>query len=180
MDFRGLGPRSKSDRPFLGHCAFLRCFGTEPRNRVWGVTVRLLWTRNFEITQNWTTQWLDVNFRGLQPRSESSRSFLGHCAFLRRFVTKQRNRVRGITVRLLWARNFEITQNLTAQWLDVNFRRLGPRSEISRSFLGHCDFLRRLWTKRKNRVLGISIRLLWARNFVITQNQTAQWLNVNF
>ena len=49
MDFRGLGPRSKSGRPFLGHCAFLRRFGTEPRNRVWGVTVRLLWARNFEI-----------------------------------------------------------------------------------------------------------------------------------
>ena len=29
MDFRGLGPRSKSGRPFLGNCAFLRRFGTD-------------------------------------------------------------------------------------------------------------------------------------------------------
>ena len=35
VDFRGLRPRSKSGRPFLGHCAFLQRFGTKPRNRVW-------------------------------------------------------------------------------------------------------------------------------------------------
>ena len=121
VNFRG---RSKSGRSFLGHCAFLWRFGTEPGNRVWGIVVRLLWARNFEITQNRTTQWLDVNFRGLRPRSESGRSFLGHCDFLRHFGTKPRNRVWGITVHLLWARNFEITQNQTAQWLDVNFQGL--------------------------------------------------------
>ena len=54
--FRGLGPRSKSGRPFLGHYAFLRRFGTEPINRFWGITVRLLRARNFEITQNRSTQ----------------------------------------------------------------------------------------------------------------------------
>ena len=86
MDFRGLGPRSKSDRRFLGHCAFLRRFGTEPRNRVWGVTVRLLWVRNFETTKNRTAQWFDVNFRSLRAISKFGRSFLGHCAFLSTFL----------------------------------------------------------------------------------------------
>ena len=140
MDFRGNGPRSKSDRPFLGHCAFLRRFRTEPRNRVWGVTVRLLWARNFEITHNWTTQLLDVDFRGLGPRSKSDRPFLGYCAFLRRFGTEPRNRVWGVTIRLLWARNLEITQNRTTQVLDVDFRDLGPLSKSDRPFLGHCAF----------------------------------------
>ena len=146
MDFRGLGPRSESDRPFLGHCAFLRRFVTEPANRVWGIAVWLLWARNFEITKNRTTQWLDVNFRG---RSKSGRSFLGHCVFLRRFGMEPGNRVGGISVRLLWARNFEITQNRTTMWLDVNFR---GRSKSGRSFLGHCAFLRRFGPEQGNRV----------------------------
>ena len=98
------------------------------------------------------TQWLDVNFRGLRPRSESDRSFLYHCAFLRHFETKRRNRVWGITVQLLWARNFEITQSRTAQWFDVNFRELRPRYESGRSFLGHCAFLRSFRTEPRNRV----------------------------
>ena len=174
MDFRGLGPRSKSDRPFLGHCAFLRRFGTEPRNRVWGIAVRLLSSRNFEITQNWTTQWLDVNFRSLRPRSMSDRSFLGNGAFIRRFGTEPRKGVWGIAVRLLSARNFEITQNWTTQWLDVHFRGLRPRSKSSRSFLGHGAFIRRFGMEPGNRVWGVTVRLLWARNFEITQNRTTQ------
>ena len=145
MDLRGLGPRSESDRPFLGHFAFLRRFGTEPGNRVRGTAVRLLWARNFEITQNRTTQWLDVNFRGLRPRSKPGLPFLGHFAFLRRFGTELGNRVWGIAVRLLWARNFEITQNRTTQWLDVNFR---GRSKSGRSILGHCAFLWRFGTEQ--------------------------------
>ena len=40
-----------------------------------------------------TTQKLDVNFRGLGPRSKSGRPFLGHYAFLRRFGMETRNRV---------------------------------------------------------------------------------------
>ena len=168
VNFRGLRPRSKPGRSFLGHCSFLRRFGTKPRNRLWGITVRLLWARKFEIIQNRTAQWLDVNFRGVRPRSESGRSSLGHCAFLRRFGTEPRNQVWGITVRVLWARNFEITQNRTAQWLDVNFRGLRPRSKSGRSFLGHGTFIRRFGTEPGNRVWGIAVRLLWARNLEIT------------
>ena len=149
VNFRGLRPYSKSGRSFLGHCAFLRRFGTEPRNRVWGIAVRLLWARNFEITLNRTTQWLYLNFRGLRPRSKSGRSFLSHCAFLRRFRTEPANRDWGIAVRLLSARNFEVTQNRTTQWLDVNFR---GHSKSGRSFLGHCAFLRRFGTEPGNRV----------------------------
>ena len=172
VNFRGLGPRFESDRSFLGHCAFLRRFGTEPGNRVSGIGVRLLWARNFEITQNRTTQWLDVNFRGLRPRSKPGLPFLGHCAFLRRFGTELGNRVWGIAVRLLWERNFEITQNRTPLWSDVTFRGLRPRCKSGRSFLGHCAFLRRFGTEPGNRVLGIAVRLLWARKFEITQNLT--------
>ena len=138
-----------------------------------------MWGTQFEIIQNWTAQWLDVNFRGLRPRSKSGSSFLGHCAFLRRFGTEPRNRVWGITVRLLWARNFEITPNRTTQWFDVNFRGLRPRSEPGRSFLRHCAFLRLFGTEQRNLVWGITVRLLWGRNFEITQNRTAQWLDVN-
>ena len=162
MKFRGLRPRSKSGRSFLGHCAFLRRFGTEQGNRVWGIAVRLLWARNFEITQYRTTQCLDVNFRG---RSQSGRSFQGLCAFLRRFGTEPRNQVWGIAVRLLWARNFEITQKRTTMWLDVNFQ---GRSKPGRSFIDHCAFLRRFGREPGNRVWGIAIRHLWAKNFEIT------------
>ena len=89
---------SESGRCILGHCAILGRFATETRNRVWGITVRLLWARNFKITQNQTAQWLDVNFRGIRPRFKYGPSFLGHCAFLRRFGTEPRNRVWGVTV----------------------------------------------------------------------------------
>ena len=151
-------------RSFLSRPLCLpRRFGTEPGNRVWGIAVRLLWARNFEITQNRTTQWLDVNFRG---RSKSGRSFLGHCAFLWRFGTEPGNRVWGIVVRLLWARNFEITQNRTTMWLE-DFRGLGPRSKSDRPFPGHWAFLRRFGTERGNRVWGVTVPLLWARNFEI-------------
>ena len=171
MNFRGLRPRSKSGSSYLGNCAFLGSFASEQRNRVWGITIRLLWARNFKITQNQTAQWLDDNFWGLRPRSESSRSLLGNCAFLRRFGTEPRNRVWGITVRLLWERNFEIIQNRTATWLDVNFRGLRPRSNSGRSLPGHCAFLRRFGTEPGNQVCGYTVRLLWARNF---ENRTTQ------
>ena len=109
-------------RSFLSRQLYLSsAFWDGTKKPSMGITVRVLWARNFEITQNRTGQWLDVNFRGVRPRSESGRSFLGHCAFLWRFGTEPRNRVWGITVRVLWARNFEITQNQTAQWLDVNY-----------------------------------------------------------
>ena len=152
MGFRGLGHRSKSDRPFLGHCAFLRRFGTEPRNRVWGVTVRLLWERNFEITQNWTAQWLDVNFRGLVPRSKPVRSFLDHCAFLSAFwngTKKQslRQHRSAFVGKKLWDHS-----ELDRPVVRCELRGLRPRSESGRSFLNHCAFLWRFGTEPRNRV----------------------------
>ena len=30
-----------------------------------GITVQFLWAKNFHITQNETTQWLDASFRDL-------------------------------------------------------------------------------------------------------------------
>ena len=80
MDFQGLGPCSKSSRPFLGDCAFIWRFGTEPRNRVWGVTVRLLWARNLEIGPPSSSMWT-FEASNLQVRSSLSRPLCLSSAF---------------------------------------------------------------------------------------------------
>ena len=145
MNFRGLGARSKSGRQLLGHCAFLRRFRTEPRNRVWGITVRLLLQETSILNQLVARCRLSRPRTPFQVRSSLSRPLCLSSAFWdgTKIPSLGRHRSAFVGKKL---------RDRTTQLLDVDFRGRGARSKSDRPFPGHCSFLRRFGMEPRNRV----------------------------